>query len=323
MKDNPVLDLASKYIEGLKPGAGSNYTGFCPLHGEEKGKSKPSFSFNCATGQWFCFAEGRGGSLPMLLKEMGRSRDAIDLTMQRLDRFLVKVERKKSPVNRGGLFVTEYPLPERILGLFEACPEDLLDAGFDEDLLWRHDVGFDQEREWITYPLRDIDGTLSGIVGRTNDPMLKYKAYRHELREMGFPKYEIEKSNYLWRWDQVYPQCYFAEARPVIQVCEGFKACLWMVQCGYENTVALMGTSMSDTQRVFLERLGGTVIWCLDNDWAGRAGTQKNGYKLHGVRQLVLNYPSSAKQPDDLEPSDLHDAIKTSQSFARWAKRRR
>jgi len=319
---NPVLELAHKYIEGLKPGAGDNWTGYCPLHGEEPGRSTPSFSFNASTGQWYCFSEGRGGSLPMFLREVGKNRDSIDLTMQRLDKHLVKVAKKKSPVVKGGLFKTSYPLPERILGLYEACPVGLLDAGFEEPLLWRHDIGYDEERERITFPLRDIDGTLAGIVGRTNNPKQKYKVYRQELIDMGFSRYEISNHDYVWRWDQVYPQCFFSDARPVIPVCEGFKACLWMVQNGYENAVALMGTKISPVQRVFLERLGGTVIWCLDNDWPGRAGTRKNGYKINGMRQIVLNYPEGAKQPDDLEPDELHRAVETSLGLARWARRR-
>jgi DNA primase len=243
--------------------------------------------------------------------------------MDRLDRYLVKVARKKSPVGRTGLFRAKYPLPERILGLFESCPEDLVNAGFDEEILWRHDIGWDSEREWITFPIRDLDGQLAGISGRTNDPAMKYKVYRQELRDMGFPGYDIANHDYVWRWDQVYPQVYAADGRPTIYVCEGLKAALWMVQHGYENTVALMGTAMSDTQKVFLERLGGTVIWCLDNDKFGRVATRKNGYKLRGVSQFVMNYPANTKQPDDLASDGLKNAIDTSLRYSRWCARRR
>lgn len=320
---HPVLAVAHKHVAGLRQGAGDNWTGYCPFHGEIPGKSKPSFSFNSSTGQWYCFTEGRGGSMRTFLKELGKGRDTIDMMMERLDPLLEKAYRDKPLFQkRGGVFKTDYPLPERILGLFEHCPESLLDAGFDENVLWDHDVGVDLERNRITFPVRDLVGTLAGIVGRTTNPKMKYKVYQDELRRMGFPRYEIDNHSYLWRWDRVYPQCYVPEERPTVYVAEGFKACLWMVQHGYENTLALMGTSLSRVQKVFLERLGGSIIWCLDNDRWGRAGTQKNGYKVQGVRQFVMNYPAPDVQPDDLSGSDLHEAIASSLSFARWAKRR-
>jgi DNA primase len=320
-----VLEVAQNLIEGLKQSSGDNWVGCCPIHGEILGKSKPSFSINEATGLWYCFSGCGGGHLRKLLKILGKSRESIDLTMKRLDRYLVKVERKASPVAKGRLFRTDYPLPERILGLFETCPLELLEAGFDEDLLWEHDVGWDAERLRITFPIRDIEGTLAGIVGRTNEPGLKYKVYVQEIKDLGFSRYEFENHDYLWRWDTVYAQTFMADERPTVYAVEGFKACLWMVQNGYKNTVALMGTSLSDVQRIFLERLGGTLVWCLDLDAAGQKLVYKNGKKIHGVRQLVMNYPDLGVrlQPDDLSKAELDTAIKSSLIFGRWCAERR
>lgn len=244
--------------------------------------------------------------------------------MERLDKFLVKVSKKTSPVGKPGLFKTQYVLPERILGLFEACPESLVDDGFDEDILWSHDVGIDPERGWITYPIRDIEGTLAGLMGRTTDPGLaKYKVYRRELRDMGFAGYDINNHDYLWRWDVVWPQLLHADENPTIYLCEGFKAAMWMVQCGYEYTLATMGSSLSNTQKIFLERLGGTLVWCSDFDPAGQKMVAKGSKKVMGLRQLVLNYPTDRGriQPDDLEPDELDKALKSSLNIARWRRR--
>jgi DNA primase len=318
----PVLELAQNLIPGLRQGADNNWTGFCPIHGEVPGKSTPSFSINVKTGLWICFAGCGGGHLRTLLHELGRSRTSIDLTMDRLDKHLVKVAKKKSPIGRPGLFKAQFPLPERILGLFEACPQSLVDEGFDEDLLWSHDVGVDPERDWITYPIRDIEGTLAGIMGRTKGHP-KYKVYRQELKDMGFPGYTINNHDYLWRWDIVYPQVILSEERPTIYLCEGFKAALWMVQCGYELTLATMGSSLSNTQKIFLERLGGTLVWCSDFDPAGQKMVAKGSKKVMGLRQLVMNYPEGLGrlQPDSLEPDELDEALDSSLSIARWRRR--
>jgi len=320
---SPVLELAQRYVPRLKPGAGDNWTGFCPIHGEVPGKSKPSFSFNAATGQWYCFSGCGGGHIQSFLKHMGKNRESIDITMQRLEPHLKKVAKKKLKLSKKGIFETDYPLPERILGLFEACPEGLIEDGFEEEILWEHDVGYDEERGRVTYPVRDLEGTLAGIVGRTNNPSMKYKVYVKELQDMGFSKYSFENHDYLWRGDIVYAQCYHAGKRPTTYLVEGFKACLWMVQCGYENTWATMGTLLTDQQRMLLERLGGTLIWCSDNDYAGQKMVLKNSKKVQGLRQFVMNYPDPyiRAQPDDLSPDEVHAAVNKSLNIGRWRRR--
>lgn len=281
---------------------------------------------NIRTGQWYCFAGCGGGYLPSFLKLAGKSRNYADRVMGRLKPHIEQAKRKKSQTREPELFVTNNPLPERLLGLFENAPNALLESGFDEDLLWDHDVGYDTERERITFPVRDIEGRLAGIVGRLQRPEElavsgKYKVYRSELKELGQPIIDLDKSSYLWRWERVHSKYTIAGTRPTIYVTEGYKACLWMVQCGYEDTLALQGTSLSGIQKVFLERMGGTIIWCLDNDRAGRAGTWKNSYKLSGCRQRAVVYPVGVKQLDDMSPEALHEVTQSSLPIAVWRRR--
>lgn len=315
-----VLAEAGKYVPGLRKGAGANFLGFCPLHGETPGKSTPSFSFNGTTGQWFCFAGCGGGTMPTLLRMLGQTRPMIDRVMQRLDPHLVKVTPKMDVARSAGLFETPYPLAEAILGLYEQCPLSLLNAGFDEGLLWAHDVGFDEANQRITFPIRDLNGKLAGISGRdvTGEAYERYKVYRKEIEALGYPRYALEKSHYLWRWDRVYPRVYGEPGPHTVYVAEGFKACLWLVQHGYENTLALMGSAMSEVQQAFLERLGGTVILCLDNNRAGLKATYRIGYRLRGVRVLVMRYPTEVQQPDGLPPEQLHVSINKASAFHTW-----
>lgn len=315
-----VLAEAGKHIPGLRKGAGVNYTGFCPLHGEKPGKSTPSFSFNSATGQWFCFAGCGGGTFATFLRMLGQTRPLIDRVMQRLDPYLVKVTPKMDVARAAGLFETPYPLPEAILGLYEQCPLNLLNAGFDEGLLWAHDVGFDDTTQRITFPIRDLNGKLAGISGRdiTGTAHERYKVYRKEIEALGYPRYALEKSHYIWRWDRVYPRVYGEPGPNTIYLTEGFKACLWLVQHGYENTLALMGSALSEVQQAFLERLGGTVVLCLDNNRAGLKATYRIGYRLRGVRVLVMRYPAEVQQPDGLSPEDLHVSINEASAFHTW-----
>jgi DNA primase len=75
-----------------------------------------------------------------------------------------------------------------------------------------------------------------------------------------------------------------------------------------------MGISMSEKQEHHLQRLQARVVLFLDNDPAGREGSNNIGRKLSrymtdGV--FVAQYPDANQecQPDDLSSSDLALAI--------------
>lgn len=320
----PVVSAVSQWVPGLRKGSGENWLGFCPIHGETPGRSKPSFSLHSGTGQWHCFAGCGGGGLPQLLKALGKSRKFTDRTMERLGGHIRPAKRKAETATQERLFHTNYPLPERILGLWQYLPEDLVHprVGLEEYVLEDHDIGFDPERSRIVFPVRDVAGTLAGVIGKPTGPDArgKYLVYEHELRDMGFKNYHMDKSRYLWRWERVYPAVYHRDGPATVHIVEGFKACMWMVQYGFENTMALMTSSISELQIMFLQRLGARVVLCLDDDNAGRRGTSKVGGRLKGLRVDVIRYPYRYfnLQPDDLEESELQEAVHNPYSLAQW-----
>ena len=314
-----VASLFQKYIPGLKRNGGTNWSGCCPLHGEVPGKSRPSFCVNIETGLWICYAGCGAGNIPQFLRALGRTREQVDVAMELVEPHLRKTKRKIRRTDEEIVTV----IPEKLLGLFDMCPTQLVDSGFDEQLLYAHDVGFDAKRRRVTYAIRDLEGTLVGIMGRqTSESYGKYMPYLpHEL---GIPNYKFEKSQHLWRGDRVYARTFHSENKDPIYIVEGFKAALWMVQNGFENTMALMGSSMSDAQAAILERIGNPVVLFLDNDRAGRDGTLKIGYKLNGLRVLAIPYPNETiKQPDDLDPAGLRDVVNETCSLGRWKNEQR
>ena len=322
-----VMSAVSQWVPGLRKGSGNNWLGYCPIHGEVVGRSKPSFSIDEATGLWFCFAGCGGGGLPRLMKLLKKPKVLIDRTMERIQPHLQRTKKRDSIIETVGRFETAMPLPEKLLGLYEYLPESLTDpdTGFEEDLLFDHDIGFDPDYMRITYPVRDLKGRLAGIVGRATreNDRGKYVAYGYELEKLlKMPGYELHKSNYLWRWDRVYPRLYHSDSNEPVLVAEGFKACLWTVQAGYPNTLAAMGARLSDAQVAFLHRLGNPVILCLDNDHAGRVGTSKAIPKLHriGVSVMRYPYPDIELSPDDLDVSELREAIERPYTPREWRK---
>jgi DNA primase len=105
-----------------------------------------------------------------------------------------------------------------------------------------------------------------------------------------------------------------------VYIVEGFKACLWMIQAGFKNTVAAMGSYLSERQQRLIHRLGGNVVLCFDNDEAGRRATQQVGNLLwrpmYG-RVKVLRYPAhhNKTQPDDYPLEQLREMVLSSTQF--------
>jgi hypothetical protein len=325
-ENGPAYSLFAAKLEGdIHRSGEGNFLACCPIHGEKPGQSKPSFSFNAQTGLWVCFAGCGGGGLRKFLLHFypeSRVNTLYDLVKAGLRSPKKRVE-SFAAVDRP--FVTATPLPERLLGLFDGfLPTDLLDAGFDKQLLLDHDVGVDQERQRVTYPIRDISGALAGIAGRDMTGMgdgPKYKIYKQELIDMELVEnYDIDKSHFLWRGDKVYALA--REQRLTVYVTEGYKAALWCVQTGVApGTVALMGSSISAHQVALLSRIANKVVCCLDNNPAGWRGTAKLVSQVVSCPVSILDYPEGTQQPDDIDLSDLAQLLHKPISFRQWRKK--
>jgi DNA primase len=212
-------------------------------------------------------------------------------------------------------------LPENLLGIFDYCPTLLRDAGFSEDTLRSFDIGFDFYHNRITYPLRDVDGKLVGISGRSIDGKgPRYKIYKEEYKTWGLPAAkEPNRSALLWNIHRAAPECLLAN-RPIVLV-EGFKACMWVWQSGCTNVVALLGSKTTREQQWILEQYGFPVILMLDGNEAGRNGTLKSGYSLQKSLLVKVAILPEDKQPDDLTIEQIHHVLDTAVIFQKWSYR--
>jgi hypothetical protein len=212
-------------------------------------------------------------------------------------------------------------LPEGVLGVFDWAPVSLIDAGFDETLLGDHDVGFDRRIDRITFPVRDYEGSLVGISGRAvkAGAIPKYLFYngrrvvngKEVMGELGewYPDYSNEDvKNHLWRGHLTYPELINAVHGQLI-IVEGFKAALWMVQCGWLNTVALMGTKMTKAQERLIRKLGQTTFVLMDNNQPGREAAKEICQRLavSSFQVYRCSYPEECD--DDAQPDDLNEAL--------------
>lgn len=343
-----VFSLISRYLPGpFSPGGGDNVLTRCPFHGGGQ-ERKPSFSIDLRQGVFHCFACDEKGTLRTLLRKLNLSDDSIDSELKvvkpHLERTqrLHRVERDNQFAFRDP-FLADYILPEKVLGAYNFCPKMLLDKGFDQSVLHDMGVGYDLSKHRITYPIRDIYGNLAGISAGATEysslPHPKYKVYQGRRQDFQghwkegdfgpsfdemYPGFVCENHDFLWNYDNLWPFARtMAESNTTVCIVEGFKACLWMKQSGFKNTVALMGSYLSRRQLQLLQRLGCNLVLALDNDLPGIKATARVGKLLRDsmhAKLWVMRYPMEHinTQPDSYSSPELHEMVSSSYGLADW-----
>lgn len=320
MNRHEIVAILSEHIRfDSEESEKDNLAAYCPFHkggqegspsmyvyvGEPSGKKQP--------GMAFCHTCGDGWGLGRLLKKLGISRKVIDVVKQSIE-----YEAPKRPSGLKTKTLFEYPrLPEQILGMFEFLPKALLDEGFTVDTLRQFEIGFDRSRKRIMFPIRNHFGDLVGLSGRTTrNENPRYKVYRSELYSV-IPGYSFNKSSVLWNLDKIYHRRMFIDSSQPVVVTEGFKAAMWVTQCGHADTVALLGTHMSMEQEFLLSRVAGDVILFLDNDEPGRVAMDKIAGRLGGSVRIANYNNRTGASPDDLNEEEVIRAINEAQTKTR------
>lgn len=306
---------------------GENLACICPFHKGGR-ESRPSFYVYVGPvygtkvpGMAFCHTCNRGWSLKGLLKDLGTPLKRIDA----LTKDIPTVGERITPIRYAkGLTFDNPVLPEGLLGVYDSCPVDLLDAGFEMSILRKYEIGFDPFLDRITFPLRDHKGNLIGISGRSvaKFPKYRYHLYRgDDLRKAGDDDkelaracsgYKLFKGRFLWNLHSMYTTAIMGSI-PYVIVVEGFKQAMWLAQAGWDYTVALMGSHMSREQATLLMRLGAPVYIFLDNDAAGQQSAPKlvKWLRRQSPDIYQVTYPVGTEDlsPDDFRPEDLSSIL--------------
>jgi len=305
-----VLVVAQRHLKRIRRSGPDNIMAICPFHRKDDGTDEktPSFAMSLSKGLYFCHScESKGNLFTFLKKAAGLDSGTIEVAYKSLlDGVARNIPPPPNPLDPKVISLN--PLPEGILGIFDQTPDALLDKGFTEETLQEFEVGFDDVHFRITYPLRDLSGQLVGISGRTvTGAHPRYKIYDREYSRWNLPeRLNWDKRIVLWNAHTFYPEVYLRTAGIEVVVVEGFNACMWLVQSGIKQTVALLGTYLSYEQQWVLERMGGTVYLFLDNNQPGWTGTIKAAEKL--IRSLpvkIMRYPIRLRSNDEAQPDNL------------------
>jgi len=299
-----IVELIGSTLDLRK--AGKNYKALCPFHQEKT----PSFYVFPETQSFYCFGCGASGdaiTFVMRTEQLGfrealeRLAERAGITLQssrlhddqedeqrqrlfELNRLAAAwfahvlwstafgeparayLERRgvdRATAERFGLgFAPDAPAALlRYLTQLGASSDELVQAG----LVVRRDDGslVDRFRNRVIFPIRDRQGRILGFGGRSlGDVQPKY------LNSPQTPLFD--KSSVLYALDLAEEAI---RAQRTAIVVEGYLDAITAHQFGYLNTVASLGTALTERQGKLLRRLADRILLALDADAAGRQAT--------------------------------------------------
>lgn len=281
---------------------GENVQTNCPFHknGQER---KPSFGVNGEIDKCHCFACGWAGTIEEMISELfGYQDDGKFGKRWLIKRFnTVEIETRKNIMEDfkndsnalySSIFNRSNRSSDRILcgktrqvrlndetEQSEITEEELdkyryihpymYERGLTDEIIERFDIGYDREREEITFPVRDIEGRYVFVAGRS----VERKFFRLP-KGLDKPIYCADK--------------FRGGAYRTAYITESFLNCLtcWKYD---KPAMAMIGTG-NQKQYEILNRLPvREYILAFDPDEAGRKATERFRKNVHGkiIKELV------------------------------------
>ncbi|MCI9549987.1 MAG: DNA primase [Oscillospiraceae bacterium] len=336
-----IVDVVSSYLPLNKKGA--NYWGLCPFHHEKT----PSFSVNESKQIFHCFGCGKGGGPVRFVMEMdslpfpeavrklaqqaglevpddspgdGAWREKRRRILE-LNKEAARFYRSMLSDPRGEAVAAYIRDKRRISPKFSArfglgaAPEgwdslitamrdkgygkaDLIDAGL--AVAGKSGGVYDKYRNRLMLPVIDVRGDVIGFTSRVMDDST--------------PKYLNTPETAIFKKRSILYGLNYAKntRRPNFILVEGNIDVITLHQAGFDNTVATMGTALTEDHVRMLERYTKELVLCYDNDAAGEDATQRSIALLKNseVAVKVLRLPNK-RLPDGTQgKQDADDYIK-------------
>lgn len=234
----------------------------------------PSFSIRKDPPVFYDYSSGIGGNIYTFVKHYNKcsSKEAIDI----LKKYAGFEGESIVPREKMAATMTckrfKQPKSSRKESASTVLPNDYMERyekrddklavweqeGISRESLDKFQVYYDSFSDRLVYPIRNIEGKIVNIGGRTLDPLWKEKKQR--------------KYTYFHSWgtmDAIYGLAenmeYILKAHEVI-LFEGCKSVLLADTWGIHNTGAILTSHLNPHQFKILARLGCRVVFALDKD---------------------------------------------------------
>ncbi|EFP2900259.1 DNA primase [Campylobacter jejuni] len=333
-----IVDIIENYIEVKKQG--SSFVCICPFHADKN----PSMHINPIKGFYHCFACKAGGDAFKFVMDYEKLSfaDAVEKVAS-LSNFTLSYTKEKQENKKelksilpslNAYFkdnlkhhkeVLTY-LYQRALNDKDIAKFELGFAGASEDsirLLQNQKIPLedamsvgalkkDENNEFyasfiwrITFPIYDHKDLLVGFGGRTLNPNVPAK-YVNSPQNILFDKsrifyaFNIAKEN-------------IAKKKEII-VCEGYMDAIAFHKAGFNNSVAVLGTALTEHHLPLIRRYDAKVILCFDNDEAGLKAATRSAFllstnKIDGKVAILQGGKDPAELVAKNESTKLHNIL--------------
>ena len=336
-----IVDVVSSYVALNKKGA--NHWGLCPFHHEKT----PSFSVNESKQIFHCFGCNKGGgairfvmdvenlSFPDAVRKLaaqvgmevpednptdGRWREKRKRILE-LNKEAARFYRSMLDDPRGAQ-VAEYIRDKRrispkfsarfglgaapdgwdnlILAMREKGYDksDLIEAGL--AVAGKNGGIYDKYRNRLMLPVIDLRGDVIGFTSRVMD--------NSTPKYLNTPETDIFKKRSI-----LYGINYAKNTkRPNFILVEGNIDVITLHQAGFDNTVATMGTALTEEHIKLMSRYTKQLVVCMDNDSAGKDATLRSIALLKNsdIEVKVLQLPMRRTEDGTMVKQDPDDYIK-------------
>lgn len=323
-----IVEVVGSYVKLTK--AGKYYRGLSPFNKEKT----PSFYVNVERGTYYCFSSGQGGDHFTFIEKMEGVdfKGALKLLAEKAGVELAeyrgedkgKLERLREAMARSELFFTENMseggeafayaqkrgltketisswglglAPDGWRGLLEALSakgfttDELIKAGLIKEAEGKRGTFYDRFRNRLMFPIKDPAGRTVAFTGRAlGDDEAKY---------LNSPETELyKKSEILFGMDKAKDAI---RTRGFAILVEGQFDLVLLHQIGFQNTIALSGTALTDRHLSLIKRYAENLLLCLDADRAGLAASFKNAHAALSAGMKV----KAVKLPQGKDPADI------------------
>lgn len=191
--------------------------------------------------------------------------------------------------------------------------EELTAAGLVKEADEKKGTWYDRFRNRLMFPIRDSAGRTVAFTGRALDP-------NDQAKYLNSPETDLyKKSEILFGMDKAKDAI---RKRGFALLVEGQMDLLLLHQIGFENTIALSGTALTNQHLSLIKRYADNLMLALDSDRAGLNASMKNAIAAlrAGMHVKAVRLPSG-KDPADLvneDPKDLTRRIKESEPIVEF-----
>ncbi|NLL61288.1 MAG: DNA primase [Candidatus Atribacteria bacterium] len=322
-----IVALVSEYVSLKK--SGKSYKGLCPFHQEKT----PSFLVDVERQIFHCFGCGEGGNIFTFIMKMERLNfpEAVRMLARKAGVALpvsekrnIKDVQERELIYRCNEIAADYYQKKLFSIQGKRALQYLLERSFTKEIIKTFHLGYalpgyenlinallsqkiaqsdlfkaglvakssrsnqviDYFRDRIIFPIFNLQGKIIAFGGRVLDDKLpKY------LNSPETPVYHKAKNLY----------GFFQAKRGIRQknqaiIMEGYTDVLMAHQYGFENTVASLGTALTEQQVDLIKRFADEIIISFDADTAGKSAALRSLgiIKKAGITVRVISLPDNS-----------------------------